>query len=650
MNIFSKWSIKNRLILSFIIILIVPTFSIAIISYNSAKNQIETEQIASAEASLNLVNGNITSTIQPKLDQATFFAQYITQQMTESNIGKLNSLLDEYLALHPEVAIAYVGSEEGEMFRRPAYTYDSSYDPRERPWYIKAVENSGTAIVTEPYISTSSGELVVTVAKQLEDQSAVFGMDISIQRLAELTNSVKIGDQGFIMLLDNANNYISKPDTESGTPAEETYLNSIDSNKGIFQNEENSAVYFVNELTGWKIVGTVFNSEANDAASRTLLLNSMIALAALVIGTGFVYIIIRSIVRPLRILNEKTRIISEGDLTVKVDHSSKDEIGQLASSFDAMRENLQALIKQVNTSVQSVRESSLSLSESSNQTIAASEQASQTVQEVALNSDHQLKGNEQNVFVMEEMTSKVVEIADNATEVAKLSEHAMQTVNHGNTAVQNTVSQMHSINDSVAQSDRMINSLSKRTQEIGTILDVIKEIANQTNLLALNAAIEAARAGEHGKGFAVVAQEVRKLAESSQQSTEQINNLIEGIQQDTLDSVTLMKKAIINVNKGLELTDDTSAKFKEIYEGLKEISPKITGISSTSQEIAASVEETTATAVSLVDLARNNASSAEEAAASTQEIYASMEEMGAAAQTLEHMADELQSLINKFKV
>ncbi|MFJ8236761.1 methyl-accepting chemotaxis protein [Ureibacillus sp. NPDC094379] len=650
MNFFTKWSIKNRLIISFIIVLIVPTFTIAIISYNSAKNQIGTEQIASAQASLNLVNGNITSTIQPKLNQATFFAEYITKQMTDSDIEKLNSLLDEYLALHPEVSIAYVGTKEGKMLRRPAYTYDSSYDPRERPWYVQAVENSGTTIVTEPYISSSSGELVVTVAKQLKDQSAVFGMDLSIQRLAELTNSVKIGKHGFVMLLDNANNYISKLDTKSGTPAEESYLNSMKSNKGIVQDKENSAVYMVNELTGWKIIGTVFNSEANEAASKTLFLNILIVIVALIIGAGFVYIIIRSIVRPLRILNEKTTLISEGDLTVKVDLSSKDEVGQLGNSFNIMRDNLSALIQQVNVSVQSVRESSLSLSESSNQTIAASEQASQAVQDVALSTDHQLKGNEQNAFVMEEMTHSVVEIADNSIEVARLSDQAMKTANEGNTVVQNTVSQMHSINDSMTQSDQMINSLSTRIQEIGTILDVINDIANQTNLLALNAAIEAARAGEHGKGFAVVAQEVRKLAESSQQSTEQINNLIEGIQQDTLNSVSLMKNAITNVKKGLELTDDTSAKFKEIYNGLKEISPKINGISTTSQDIAASVEETSATAVSLADLARNNASSAEEAAASTEEIYASMEEMGASAQTLEQMADELQTIINKFKI
>lgn len=649
MNFFTKWSIKFRLVFAFAIVLLIPTLTVSFFSYNNTKNLIFEEHESTAEQSLNLLNSKITETIQPKLQQMSYFSSYISQDTLE-NDNKINSLFDEYLALHPEINIAYVGTADGQMLRRPAHQYEAGYDPRERPWYIQAIEAKGEVIITDPYIATSSGTLVVTIAQQLADKSGVIGIDLAIQKLAEINDSVVIGEKGFTMLLDSKNNFMAAPDIEIGSAAGESISNNINENNGVIKDDQTKTFYVKNEQTGWTVLAKTFDSEAEAVANKNLLNDLTVVFIAFIIAAVFVYLIIRSINGPLQELSKKATLISEGDLSVKVNINSQDEIGHLGKVFNTMRENLSTLIQQGLYSAEGVREAASSLKESTNLTIEATEQSAHAVQEVAISTDEQLKGNEQNAQSMNQLGQNIIEIANRSHEVTSLSTNAISTVNEGNIVVQNTVNQMNSIDDSVAQSDEKIRALSKRIDEIGSIVDVINNIANQTNLLALNAAIEAARAGEHGKGFAVVAQEVRLLAESSQQSTEQINLLIRGIQEDTANSVALMNHAKTDVQQGIQLTNETAGKFQQILEALQTIAPKVDDVTATAQEMAASVEQTSSTATSLVTHAQTTAAAAEEVAATTEEIHASMEEMGASAHALNQMADHLQQVMHKFKI
>ncbi|AMO87584.1 Methyl-accepting chemotaxis protein [Solibacillus isronensis B3W22] len=649
MNFFTKWSIKFRLVFAFAIVLLIPTLTVSFFSYNNTENLIFEEHESTAEQNLNLLNSKITETIQPKLQQMSYFSSYISQDTLE-NDNKINSLFDEYLALHPEINIAYVGTADGQMLRRPAHQYEAGYDPRERPWYIQAIEAKGEVIITDPYIATSSGTLVVTIAQQLADKSGVIGIDLAIQKLAEINDSVVIGEKGFTMLLDSKNNFMAAPDIEIGSAAGESISNNINENNGVIKDDQTKTFYVKNEQTGWTVLAKTFDSEAEAVANKNLLNDLTVVFIAFIIAAVFVYLIIRSINGPLQELSKKATLISEGDLSVKVNINSQDEIGHLGKVFNTMRENLSTLIQQGLHSAEGVREAASSLKESTNLTIEATEQSAHAVQEVAISTDEQLKGNEQNAQSMNQLAQNIIEIANRSHEVTSLSTNAIGTVNEGNIVVQNTVNQMNSIDDSVSQSDEKIRALSKRIDEIGSIVDVINNIANQTNLLALNAAIEAARAGEHGKGFAVVAQEVRLLAENSQQSTEQINLLIKGIQEDTANSVVLMNHAKTDVQQGIQLTNETAGKFQQILEALQTIAPKVDDVTATSQEMAASVEQTSTTATSLVTHAQTTAAAAEEVAATTEEIHASMEEMGASAHALNQMADHLQQVMHKFKI
>nr|WP_281252595.1 methyl-accepting chemotaxis protein [Metabacillus halosaccharovorans] len=240
-------------------------------------------------------------------------------------------------------------------------------------------------------------------------------------------------------------------------------------------------------------------------------------------------------------------------------------------------------------------------------------------------------------------------MAESSSSVAELSQNTTIQAEEGNQALQNTLNQMDSIHSSVFESNERIQSLSNRSKEITSILDVITGIADQTNLLALNAAIEAARAGEHGKGFAVVANEVRKLAEQSQASAKQIFDLIQVIQKETNGSVEIMSRVTSDVENGMHISKEAMNKFSEILTRMRSITPIIEDVSATAEQMSAGVQEVDATANELTNIAKNNASTSEEVAASTEEQLASMEEIAGSAKSLSDMAEELKLLISKFK-
>lgn len=623
----------------------------ATISYSSTKSQIKQEQLNSANSTIKLLNTNITNTIQPKIHDATYLSKHISKGLIDSSKdSELRKILNQYINEHPETAMAYVGTEKGEMIRMPYATYPKDYDPRERPWYQEAKDKSGDVAITEPYTSTSTGEYVVTITKTLSDGSGVIGIDIKIDALRDISNQVKIGKLGFISLLSDGGKYIADPKADSGSAPKETYMKEVlNKAKGQTETDEHNIIYLTNNETGWKVVGTTYKSEADKAAASTLYLDIIVEIIFLLLGAFAIWYIVRSIIKPINRLKESASKMGKGDLSEEIIVTSTDEIGQLSSSFNDMKNNLATLIQKVGSSTTLVRTSSEELSASASQNIAASEQIASAMQQVTINTENQTTGIEQNATAVEEISHGISHITESINEVAVLSSQATEQAETGEESIQHTVNQMDSIHHSVSATDTKIKLLYDRTKEIGAILDIIGDIAGQTNLLALNASIEAARAGEHGKGFAVVAEEVRKLAESSQQSASQIASLIHAVQQDSSEAVKNMASTLENVQEGLSISKQTAMQFEAIISSMQEITPKIENVSATTEQISASIQEVSATAITLNDHAKDNAAASEEVAASTEETLTSMEVMEENANQLLNMCEELQNMIGEFK-
>lgn len=652
MKLFFNWKLRSKLICAFLAILVIPSLVLGGISYYSAKSQTKADQINSAEASINLLDAEITNTIQPKVHDVEYFSKKVTSSILDpSKDSDLRKILDQYVNEHPEAAMAYIGTASGHMIRMPYYKYPKDFDPRKRPWYREAMQSNGKAIITEPYTSSTSGKLVITISKKLEDNSGVVGIDITINTLRKIANQVKIGQKGFITLVDQHRTIISHPHKESGIADSGTYTKEVMANSlGQTSNNKRQILYTTNKLTGWKVIGTTFDAEATEAASSTLYTLITVLTIFLIVGVILILFIVHSIVNPIKKLEVSAHKISEGNLTENITIHTNDEIGELAKSFNHMRDNLASLIHKVNANSTLVRSSAEELSASTHQNIAATQQIASAMQQVSSNTEHQTTNIEHNAHAVEEISKGTMAIADSTSEVSALSTHAMHQAEDGQQSIQGTVAQMDSIHQSVTKSDTKIKSLYDRTKEIGAILDIIGDIADQTNLLALNASIEAARAGEHGKGFAVVADEVRKLAESSQQSATKIAELITAVQQDSGEAVNIMLSTKEDVQKGITISQSTATKFEAIIASMRDIMPKVENVSATAEQISASTQELAASTLELNKHAKENACASEEVAASTEETLSSMESAESSVKQLLKMSENLQTVIQHFKI
>lgn len=387
------------------------------------------------------------------------------------------------------------------------------------------------------------------------------------------------------------------------------------------------------------------------AAEQTTKVTMMVILLSFIIVSVSGFYIVKMIVTPLNQMVAVCKTLADGDFSdTSRSVLRKDEIGQLADSMSSMRDSLRDLMKHVNISAEQLAASSEELTASADQSAQAATQVAVSITDVAKGADEQLKAAEHTSAAVEQISASIEQISANANEVAGQAMQAEEQANKGNQSVSRAVSQMKSIEQTVVSSAQVVMKLGERSKEIGQIVDTISGIAGQTNLLALNAAIEAARAGEQGRGFAVVAEEVRKLAEQSQDAAKQIASLIGEIQGETEKAVTAMDDGTREVKIGAEVVNESGQAFQEIAtrvnhvaSQVKEISQAIEHMAEGSQKIVASVQE-------IDQLSKNASSESQSVSAATEEQSASMEEIASASQSLAKLAMDLRSEVGKFKI
>ncbi len=647
--------IKTKLILTFSFFLIIPTIAVGVFGYLKAEKEVTKAITDNIDTNLNLLNSSIDQTINSSIfDIETFSKEITTASYQGESTTELRKELAQYSKLHPEIFSIYVGTSEGDFIEEPIITDTSDYDPRIRDWYKESVENNGQIIISEPYPDITTGDMVVTISKTTADGEGVVGLDLNIKHLQDLIENVQIGESGHALLIDKSQTFIAHPTEEPAAPAEEEYYKKMfEANEGAFDfvqdNEKKYMSFHTNELTGWKIGGTLVYSEIKQAAAPILHNMIIIIVIALILGGCTMYFVIRSIIKPLKVLKEKAITVSKGDLTEQIQIKTNDEIGHLATAFNEMQNSLRVLVQQVEMSAEEVAASSEQLSAISEETTAASQQVASSIQEVASNVEKQAYGAKQSSELLNDFLHNTVEISNSSSVVTKLSYNTLLQAEEGEKVVENNVEQMNSIHESVTESNKMMESLYESTKKVSSILAVITEIAEQTNLLSLNAAIEAARAGEHGKGFSVVADEVRKLAEQSQKSVQEINTIVHTIQNDTENTVQTMLKVNNDVQAGVQISQETIQKFNEIIKSTKEITPQMEEISATAKQLAENIQINATIASDAADMAQKSASITEEIAASSEEQLAAMENVSSSAQSLTTLAEALKSNLSKFK-
>lgn len=390
------------------------------------------------------------------------------------------------------------------------------------------------------------------------------------------------------------------------------------------------------------------SSAAEEHAGLVLSLLAVLVLALLaVLGLA----VVKGITAPLQAMVKACEDLASGDFRDKPRQIlQNDEIGQLAAALYAARSNLQKAFRQVTESAEQVAASAQQLTASAEQSATAITQVAESVSNVAAGAEKQLYTVDESSVIVEAMGASLQNTIEHANRSVENSRQATDQAGAGSIAVEKAVEQMAHIEKTVNNSAAVVGKLGERSKEIGQIVDAISGIAGQTNLLALNAAIEAARAGEQGRGFAVVAEEVRKLAEQSQEAAKQIAGLIKEIQGDTEQAVLAMDQGTRDVKVGTQVVDDAGQTFTQIRQLVEDMSEQGQAIFNSIQEIEAGNQMIVSSVKDIDEISKQAVEETQTVSAATEEQSASMQEIASSSQSLAHMAQELQAAVNQFKI
>ncbi|WP_160155356.1 methyl-accepting chemotaxis protein [Geobacillus sp. TFV-3] len=358
----------------------------------------------------------------------------------------------------------------------------------------------------------------------------------------------------------------------------------------------------------------------------------------------------RRFVAPIAVINEHLGKMTGGDLTVRIPLDRVQQLRPIASSLNDMANAWQSVMGQIQHHAEEVAQYSQQLAAVAEQTTKATEQIATTMETLAASAEEQADAVRATAASVHDISQTLSNVACHTKDVVHRAEKTSAKAEDGKQSIGQMSEQMQFIYDHVQTLGQVVKGLGERSNEIGQITEAITGIASQTNLLALNAAIEAARAGEQGKGFAVVADEVRKLAEQSARSAQQISELIGYIQEETKRAVASAERVISEVAKGLNVAAACGQSFAHIREEVGQVSQQIGQVSSAIEQMTEHARQVSDALQQMTNIVEQSASGAANVSAATQEQMASVEEIASSSTSLGQMADEMRAMLKKFSV
>ncbi|MBH5319805.1 methyl-accepting chemotaxis protein [Paenibacillus sp. GSMTC-2017] len=387
------------------------------------------------------------------------------------------------------------------------------------------------------------------------------------------------------------------------------------------------------------------NKELSAMFWESIIIATVLSIIAILI----IVILIRFTLKPLVRLAEVSKLAASGDLTVAVPVRNDNEIGKVSTSFNAMIASLRKVTAEIRRDSSEVASSASNMQLSAEQTSRATEEVTEAIQEVASGSETQLQSFQECQRAMGEMAIGIGRIAESTSSVSELAAETNVLATEGESVISDTLHHMQHIESNIGTTVATLQELTEQSDKIENILVLISEVANQTNLLALNASIEAARAGEHGKGFAVVAVEIRKLAERSKDSSEQIGQILNLISNKTAAAVSAMELSVSAARTGTSVTNQAGESFRTIKESIRHVASQVEEVSAAAEQMSAGSEQIAASLDELEHIAQSAAANSQRVAAASEEQLASMQEVASGSVQLRSLATSLNEAVGRFK-
>ncbi|WP_419147621.1 methyl-accepting chemotaxis protein [Pseudoalteromonas 'SMAR'] len=529
----------------------------------------------------------------------------------------------------------YIGTQDGTfILDDPSIVLPSDFNATTRPWYRLAQQKQDTAF-TAPYIDVTTNEFTISAVVPIKQQgrfAGVAGGDIDMSTITKIINEIDFLGFGYAFLLDGSGKILSHPNTQlNDKPMTELFGSKLALNREFSELEidgQEKLVSFV-RMKGIKNVdwylGVVINKEiAYSSVSSFRNMAAIYMLLGVIAIVAMLQFLLRYLMRPMYNLTAAIKDIAqgEGDLTRRLEIDNQDEFGELSDYFNQF-------VDKIHGSITQVKDTTVTLENVVNSLVA------QTQDTLSMYTD-QSKRTDSVATAINQLSSSAQEISGNANHASELASSANRLSVESQNALTENINEIAALTDKMSQAQETLDGLDKLSGSIGQVLEVIKGVSEQTNLLALNAAIEAARAGEAGRGFAVVADEVRQLAQRTQESTQEIEDTIVKLQQGSASAVTVMKASLEDSARSADRANASGQKMHEVSNSIDAIDGVNHAVASATNEQSSVIQSLDSDIHHISDLSAQGSNN----------LKATLDEC----KSLKQQFDELEQMVLKFRV